>query len=109
MFTDSIRAFCRGVELADDKITHCGNFTVLPRDKCYPITYGEWKKIYEENFKEETLKKLFSKEAYFLHIWNKMQDFGNKHFQLLFNSDSAYMQLAKVYCPRTYESLVKFF
>lgn len=109
MFNDVVKSFCEGVKITVDKLTMCGNFTVLPRDMCYPITYWEFEKFYEEKSKNFVLQKLNSTGAFFTHIWNKMQDFGNKHFQLIFTSDSAYMNLAKKLCPNTFHTLVKYF
>lgn len=109
MFTRSIKTFCNGTILGAGKETKCGNFSTLPTAKCYPIFYGEWKTVFQDEHKDYVLKRLNDTGAYFLHVWNKMQDFDKTTFKLTFESNSAYMHLAKTHCPKVYESLVKYF
>ena len=109
MFTSSLKSFCNGTDLSDVKETQCGHFAVFPRVKCYPIFYSEWTKTFEPKFKEEVLNRLNTTGAYFFHIWNKMQSIQHKNFSLTFQSESAYIHLAKKFCPKTYNTLVKYF
>lgn len=109
MLYNVVHSFCNGTKLSARDGTQCGNFMVFPRSKCYPIFYDEWRKVYQDEHKAYVLKKLNDTGAHFLHVWNKMQDFGNTHFKLKFDSDSAYMQLAKLHCPKVYKTLEKYF
>lgn len=109
MFTSSIRNFCNNTNLVTNNYTKCGNFTVFPRQKCYPITYGEWRQIFETKSKFEALNKIQNSGAFFLHIWNKMQDFEKMSYKLMFTSDVAYMHLARTHCPEVYMTLAKLF
>lgn len=109
MLTSAITAFCKDLDLIEDKTIKCGNFTVFPREKCYPYPYWDFRIIYENDYKEYVLEKLNTSGSYFIHIWNSMQKFNNTHFELTFDSQSAYMHLAKIYCPKTYETLIKYF
>jgi hypothetical protein len=110
MLTQVVRSFCPDIDLITENATHCGDyFTTLARDKCYPIMYGSWKKMFEEENHDEVLKKIKRSGAYFVHIWNKMQDFGKKTYKLPFTSHAAYIELAKDYCPKVYSTLEKYF
>lgn len=109
MFTKAVKAHCNGTTLSAARDTKCGNFTTIPTAKCYPVFYGEWKYIFQDDHKDYVLKKLSDFGAYFLHVWNKMQDFDNTTFKLKFDTGSAYVHLAKLHCPRIYGSLNKYF
>lgn len=109
MFYKVVTSFCNGTKLSAKNGTQCGNFTVLPTSKCYPIFYNEWRKIFQDEFRDYVLEKIKDLGGHFLHVWNKMQDFGKTTFKLKFDSDSAYMSLAKLHCPKVYETLVKYF
>jgi hypothetical protein len=90
--------------------TKCGDhFTALPRDKCYPIMYGGWMKFFEEKNHDEVMMRIQRAKAFFVHVWNKMQDFGQKSYKLPFTTNAAYLDLAKSFCPKVYKTLVKYF
>lgn len=110
MFTKVVKNFCPTVDILTQTYTTCGeNFTVFPRAKCYPIMYGEWSSFFEQNKKDEVLEKIHDSGAYFVHVWNKMQDFGKKSYKIPFTSEVAYIELAKRFCPRVYTAMEKFF
>lgn len=109
MFSTSVRAFCNQTDIEKDKITKCDEYTILPTKKCYPIEYGEFSLFYKEEGRTKILEKIQKSDAYFVHIWNKMQDFGNQHFNLTFNSSVAYIKLAEKLCPQVLETLEKYF
>lgn len=105
MLTNVVKSFCKRTDLPSEKETICGNFTVLPSVKCFPLGYDEWEKVYQDEHKDYVLKK--STGSFFMHIWNKMQDFDGKTYKLKFYSESAYIKLAKLHCPKVYEKLLK--
>jgi Alpha 1,4-glycosyltransferase conserved region len=107
MLTSSVRAFCNNSDIPDHIENLCGNFTTFSSVKCYPYNYGGWKKIFQEDAKNEVFERLKNTGAFFFHIWNKMQDFDKTHYELMANSTSAYIQLAKIHCPNTYAAIVK--
>ncbi|KAG5666936.1 hypothetical protein PVAND_014941 [Polypedilum vanderplanki] len=109
MLTNVIKSYCPNVDLVVENATQCGNFTVLPQNKCYPIMYDEWFKVYQEEHTGKMLEKITNSKPYFIHFWNKMGDFENKKFELPFTSQAAYMELAKIHCPKVYKTLVKYF
>ena len=109
MLTDSIRLFCKDVNLEKDKETKCGNFTVFPSTKCYPIGYGGYWLFYDEKSLKEVTEKLNSTGAYFVHIWNKMLSFNNQKFKLIYNSTAPYIELGKKLCPQVMKTLEKYF
>lgn len=45
----------------------------------------------------------------FLHVWNKMKGFKKEFHEIFYTSESAYMTLAELHCPRVYQTLVKVF
>lgn len=105
----SLLSFCELDEIPENKYIKCGNFMIMPSEKCYPIYYEQWNEIFEDEFKENIFEVLNLTGAYFFHVWNKMMDFHNKTYQLTFNSKSAYVELAKHHCPGVYESILRFF
>ena len=109
MLYQAVSSFCNGTKISTLNETQCGNFTSFPQKKCYPLMYGEWQKIYLDEHKDYVINKIKDAGAYFSHVWNKMQDFGKKQFSLTFESKSAYIHLAKLYCPKTYETIAKYF
>ncbi|KAG5680665.1 hypothetical protein PVAND_010159 [Polypedilum vanderplanki] len=110
MLTSIVKSFCPGIDLIIENSTKCDEyFTTLPRDKCYPLTYGVWKKMYNEESPDEVLKIIKKSEAIFVHFWNKMQEFDKKIYKLPFTSHAAYIELAKEYCPSVYKTLERYF
>lgn len=109
MFTASLRKFCSGINIESNKFTQCGNFTTLPSEKCFAIPYPIWHWFYQEEFANNVFNRLKNSKSYFVHMHNKMLDFGNKTFDLRYDSEAAYIQLAKKYCPKVYDTLVRFF
>ncbi|KAG5667862.1 hypothetical protein PVAND_015831 [Polypedilum vanderplanki] len=95
--------FCNSTELHNNKFGKCDKITALPTDKCFAIMYGSFKNFYEENSKDEVLDKIFQSGSFFIHIWNKMLTFDNQTYKINHQSKSAYAQIAKVYCPKTFE------
>ncbi len=109
MTTKAIKSFCKDITFLTEIETKCGNFSALPTVNCFPILYDDFKKVYEDKYRDEVLNKINSSDAYFLHCWNKMQDFGKKEYKLKFDSGSAYIHLAKTHCPNVYRTLEKHF
>lgn len=109
MLTVSVRKFCPGVDLMADDFTACGNFTTVPTNKCYEVAYPEWYKFYEDQSAAEILNRLRKAKSYFVHLYNKMEFFQNKTYQIDHNSKSAYMQLARRFCPKVFETLERYF
>lgn len=109
MLTKAVKSFCNSTTLSAGVETKCLNFTVIPTRFCYPVFYGEWKRIFQDEHKNYIFSILNNTKAYFLHVWNKMQEFDKTVFKLKFDSRSAYMHLARTHCPKVYKSLEKYF
>ncbi|KAG5667424.1 hypothetical protein PVAND_015404 [Polypedilum vanderplanki] len=103
MVTPAFLSFCNGTELPLEKTGQCDTLTAWANQKCFPIMFGSFSKFYEDNFKDEVMKKFHETGSFFIHIWNKMLAFGNKSYKLYKNSTAAYMEVAKVFCPKTIE------
>ena len=108
MVSKAIKSFCKETTLSPTKEAKCGNFSLLLKSKCFPLAYPEWKMVFEEKDRKRVFERLKSSKAYFLHIWNKMQHFGGMEYKLKFDSESAYMKLAKIHCPKVYKTLEKY-
>jgi hypothetical protein len=105
MITRAIKFFCKYTFIKAAKETKCGNFSALDTKKCYPIMYNENDKIFLEENREIALKILNESNSFFFHVWDKM----TAGYQITFESKSAYVEYAKKYCPKTYQTLVKYF
>ncbi|KAG5671231.1 hypothetical protein PVAND_001440 [Polypedilum vanderplanki] len=93
MLTSVVKSFCPGIDLITENSTKC----------------GEYLQHFHKKNRDEVLNKIKKSEAIFVHIWNKMQDFGKKTYKLPFTSHAAYIELAKEYCPGVYKTLEKYF
>lgn len=109
MLTNSIKTFCPDLTFPRDAFTQCENFTILPIGKCYEIAYGEWEKFFEDKFADEVMNRLKSSKSYFSHLFNSMQFFKNKTYQIRHDSESALIRLAKQFCPKVYKTMVRDF
>lgn len=81
----------------------CDGFHVLPRNYCYPITGVKWEKLFNETFSEMAMET--SKDSMVVHFWNNL----SKHYELRINSTAAYVQLAKLHCPKVFAMCDEFF
>jgi hypothetical protein len=67
--------------------------------------YQQSDQIFMDKNREIALKILSESNSFFFHVWNKM----SAGYQMTFESKSAYVEYAKKYCPKTYQTLVKYF
>lgn len=81
----------------------CDGFHVLPKALCYPITGVSWAKFFNETLAERAMKTV--DDAIVVHFWNNL----SKKTQLPVNSTAAYAQLARIYCPKVFESCGDYF
>jgi hypothetical protein len=109
MFSDSVKSFCPNKIIDVNKYTKCDEFTIMPTNKCYPIGYPEFSMFYTDDGVKKALTRIQQSEPYFIHIWNKMQEFGNKNYKLTFDSSAAYVEMAKVLCPKVMGTVEKYF
>lgn len=70
--------------------------------------HNSFTKFYEPEFYSEIFDRIKQVGGYFIHIWNKMLEFNNKQYKLDYDSKAAYVELAKVYCPRVVETRISF-
>ena len=86
--------------MINDKV--CNNFKVLPVDMCYDIGWIELYKFFEEQYLDESLRRLSGKLM--THVWNK----DSARIPLSKSDNVAYIHLAKKYCPKTFKASVTF-
>lgn len=94
--------FCEGVKFKYDVTSKCDDITMWAALKCFPVGASKFTRFYEEDFADDVLKSLANSGSYFVHIYNKQLDFYHKTFDVSPDSKAAYIQVAKVYCPRTF-------
>lgn len=100
MLTKSLKTFCKDITFDNIAEKKCGNFTVLPSSKCFPISYGEWRYMYEPQYKKFVLDKINATKPYFLHLWNKMETFDPIGGPVKYKNGSAFEHYAQKYCPK---------
>lgn len=79
-----------------NKMKNCNGFHVLKEDVCYPISGQKWNKLFNEQHASEALQSV--QNSHFVHFWNKL----SQNEKIPCNSNSAYAQLAREYCPKTF-------
>lgn len=82
---------------------HCKGFHVLSKSNCYPITGLLWERLFNETFSEKAMEA--SKDSIVVHFWNNL----SKHYELRVNSTAAYIQLARLHCPKVIATCGEFF
>jgi Alpha 1,4-glycosyltransferase conserved region len=100
MYSPAFRSHCNGTKLEWGEGGYCGKLRAFPHPKCFPQGIGDWEKFYLEEFAKDVKDTITRNGAYFSHIWNKMLAFNQKKYELSHDSKAAYIELAKVYCPR---------
>jgi len=108
MISPAFRSFCNDTKLMWDKGGNCSVLTAIPNQKCFVIMHNSFAKFYEPEFYSEIFDRIKQVGGYFIHIWNKMLEFNNKQYKLDYDSKAAYVELAKVYCPRVVETRISF-
>ena len=75
----------------------CHGFTVHPSEAFYAVPWEEYWKFFDENYANETMSKI--ENSLVSHVWNKF----SQHNVSSINSNGAYVQLAKEFCPKVIE------
>lgn len=76
------------------------DFKVLPIDSTASIGYDERDKFFDEEFTVEVLKRIKGSMA--VYFWNAKQN----EVRFKKNAETAFMNLATNYCPRTTEKVM---
>jgi len=87
------------LNLKNTSVQRCGNFSILPRSKCYAIHYTNWAEFFEAD-KFQSVKAQIA-ESYFVHWWNQMSK--NRKFEK--GSKTALDYLFKRFCPLVYKTM----
>lgn len=96
LLTKVVKKYCKIEDFA--KSTDCGNFTILPIEKCYAIKGSFWYKFYEESHMDSVLDQ--TRNSYFIHLWN----FQSSKKKISTSTKNAFNVLASRYCSRTFEN-----
>lgn len=70
---------------------------MLPIEQCYAIHWKQHNMFFKEEFLDEAM--ILLNNSIIAHVWNRL----SSKAKLYKTSNSAYMQLAKQYCPKTFE------
>jgi lactosylceramide 4-alpha-galactosyltransferase len=73
----------------------CKNFHVLPINDFYAVNFTEYKKFFEPEYADEVMHQL--KYSVITHLWNAF----SAGISLTIDSKAAYIDIAKIYCPKT--------
>ncbi|KAG5669155.1 hypothetical protein PVAND_017050 [Polypedilum vanderplanki] len=103
LVTKIIRSFCEGTNFNITQDEQCENVTLWAQKRCFPIFYSGYWKYYLEKDMKEVLEKILLDGIIFAHLWNHLTIGQNYH--LTKKSKAAYIELAKVYCPKVYETM----
>lgn len=76
----------------------CEGFHVLPKQLCYAVNGLSWPKLFNETSAEWAMKKV--ENSLVVHFWNNL----SRKTPLSVNSTAAYIQLAKLHCPKVIAS-----
>jgi lactosylceramide 4-alpha-galactosyltransferase len=85
------------------KMNDCDGFRVLDDEVCYPITGLQWQYMFDDSYGETVVN--LTRNSVVVHFWNKLS-----HIQKLkCNSTSAYLRIAREFCPKTMEFCTDYF
>ena len=79
-------------------LSRCNGFTVYSPSVFYPIHYKKWKKYFEMEEINETMKTIKNSKA--IHVWNQL----SKWEPIQVGSEVPYAIIAQKYCPRVYNN-----
>lgn len=102
VITRVLKQLCRAsdvVQMYGDR-ERCVGFQVFNSSLFYEINLDDWGKFFEAEYRDEALSRL--NRSYIAHLWNFV---SQKETISVFRQDSAYLQLAKIHCPRIYKAL----
>lgn len=89
-----VRDMCNKTNPQEMNRQNCHGFRVLPTNLCFAVDYPAWETFFQDNKRDEVMEK--TKDSHFIHFWNYMSATA----KLSKNSNSAYITLAKQFCPR---------
>jgi lactosylceramide 4-alpha-galactosyltransferase len=86
-----------------NEMIECDNFHILQQELCYPIAGVRWEDLFKETKGNIVMKRVAG--SLVVHFWNKL----SSGMRIKCDSDSAYMRLAKEFCPKTVALCKDFF
>lgn len=94
VITRTLQKICSTKYTQDMSVSRCHGFKVFPPSTFYPIHYKKWKKYFEKDKNNSTMKLLEQAKA--IHVWNKL----SKSTKVQLNDDVPYSIIARKYCPK---------
>lgn len=82
---------------------NCNGFNLMDPTLCYPIKGQTWEKLFDEKNGNKVAAN--TRGSIVVHFWNKL----SHNEKLLCNSKSAYLRLAREYCPKSVKLCKGFF
>lgn len=103
VITRVLKEICQTSTVNNMTKSNCHGFTVHPPDTFYAVPWEEYWKFFSEQYTYETMSKI--EDSLVSHVWNKFSQYNISYI----NSDVAYVQLAKEFCPKVLQSAGDFF
>ena len=103
LITQVLRNLCQTGSLDEIiKKGNCQGFHPLDNKFCYEIPYEEWPKLMNQTFADEVMRRVDKSLA--VHFWN----FASKRVAANVRENSAYIQLARQFCPKVLKTFQDF-
>ncbi|XP_014225099.1 lactosylceramide 4-alpha-galactosyltransferase-like isoform X2 [Trichogramma pretiosum] len=103
VITRTLQKFCSVKYAKDMTSKRCNGFKVFPPSVFYPIFYKDWRRYFQTEDFNATMKLINSARA--IHLWNKLS-FAEKVYH---NSKVPYAIIAEKYCPHTFNECTPVF
>lgn len=81
----------------------CDGFHVLEQKVCYPINFGNPKRLMQTQNYSETME--IVKDSHMVHFWNGM----TKKIRQDVTKETPYVSLARRFCPAVFNTVEVFF
>lgn len=84
-------------------VSDCKGFYILPTEECYAIGFKDWQMFFNESMRSEVNSR--TKHSHFIHLWNKF----SSNYRLKIDAKVAFIDLARKFCPKVYETRKDYF
>lgn len=103
VLTRAIVQVCGTNQLSEISVKRCKGFKMYPAETFYPVSFKDRNFLMYPMYEKEAIE--MTKNSVGVHVWNKMT--ASK--KLKKTSHAALVQLAKKYCPLTFDSIKDYY
>lgn len=104
MLTHVLQNFCNETDNSKLTVEACHGFYVLPRTKCFDLTYNEWYDLFDVKKTNQTLERLKKNDAVVTHYFTSV----SRNHKFPSTDVNAFTTLGKQNCPRVMENVGEF-